>query len=401
MSGNFLKVIFDGGKRKNTSEKRFPKPLISYIFKQLDQPGELRYCYFKEFDGVDYESFLVYREQTFDALVINDLDLAGQCMIEAHAIYPNDPDLLRMQGEYYKRIGDADRALIAVNHAIRITPDDLDGYFYRAQISYDNDQMSSAIIDCKHILSHKPDDAYTLRLLAKCYLKLGEMNQAKEWFLQVLKRNSLDIEATTFLAQINSQLAAEWKKKPDKSGEQALKHIYAELGKPDWVETVKLFLLILSKRIWIYLVLLLIGFFYLSTALAEDFGQTPGALAKNYFNTVAIHSIEDLNHIHDQTIPVKAKLTKTKCLDLYADYTTDNNGKTKAIYPTFNEATGLDVNFGYVCLGYIGENAVIFTGNFDHWAKILYEPSLFQVKGSLYGASLRRSSPSCYEITEE
>ena len=47
----------------------------------------------------------------------------------------------------------------------------------------------------------------------------------------------------------------------------------------------------------------------------------------------------------------------------------------------------MDVNFGYVCLGYIGENAVIFTGNFDHWAKILYEPSLFQVKGNLYELS--------------
>ncbi|GGA05001.1 hypothetical protein GCM10008018_58690 [Paenibacillus marchantiophytorum] len=366
--------------------RRFPEQLITYIFKQLDQLWELRYSHFKAYEGVDYDRFVDYREQALDALIANDLELAGRCMTEAHAIYPDDPDLLRMQCEYYLRIGDAERALIACNHAIRVSPDELDGYYYRAQIQYSAEHYHDAIGDCEHILSRKPESLHALWLQARCYMMLGEMEHAKTRYIQVLNQNPYDFEATTGLAQVNAQLAESLMAKSEKPDKRVLAPLFKELGKPAWIGATVMFLHILLRRTWIYGLLLVIGLLFLNGTLSKDSAPYPEPLAPKAISTtqsaVEVQTQEDLRRSGQQKQNIIVGLTMVKCPDMYSDYIRDeSSGTTKAIYPGFNEVGGISPDYGYVCLGYLDDKTVIFTGNIHHWSAALYKPPLYKLKG--------------------
>ena len=362
----------------------------------MDQVGELRYSYFKKVDGIDYDAFLDYREQAFYALIDNVLERAGRCIAEAYAIYPDDPDLLRLQGEYYLRMGDKERALVAFNEAIRVNPDDLGGYLYRARILHDMGQMSAARIDCEHILSLTPDNLDARCLLVKCYMKLGDMNNAGEQVSEVLQRNPFDIEAITYSAQINVQKAAEMKKKSEAFPKSAFKDLYTEMGRPSFINRTKLFLFVLFKRTWIYLMLILFCQFIIHNAFIEKTGRTAADFAVHYLalklDSVTIDNVEGLNKDISPAITVKINLTNGKCLDMYADLQEDRNGEITKVYPSFEEAKQIglyDPNFGYVCMGDIGGQTVIFIGKLNYWAQMLYDPVIIQVQGNVYEMEIK------------
>ncbi|WP_240344357.1 J domain-containing protein [Paenibacillus sp. SYP-B3998] len=383
-----LESNFNWREEKEYLYARFPEPFITYMFRQMDQIWELRYSYFKVFEGVNYEAFLDYREQAFFALIDNDLEQVKRCMAEAYAIYPDDPDLLRIKGEYYLRIGDKDGALAAFNHAIRIHPDDYDSYLYRARILYDKTQISSAISDCEYILLGLPDHIHARCLLAKCYMKLGDREKAREQFSQVLQRNPFDIEAKAYLAQIHTDIVAEIKKKPEGYHKAEMNRLYGQLGKRSPIDTTKAVLLVLFKRTWIYLAFIIICHLILHALFVGETGQTPNDFITHYLktkvNTVKIETLEQLKGRPPGSM-IQVNLSNARCLDMYEDTRTNSRGETRKVYISFDEAEeeGLyDVNFGYVCMGQLDDKTVMFIGKVDYWSKVLWEPDI-QVRGKI------------------
>ncbi|UKS28945.1 tetratricopeptide repeat protein [Paenibacillus sp. HWE-109] len=179
--------------------KRYPNVFI-YALEDQQYATSLRYSFLADAGNIDYDAFLHYRVMALRALKDHDLQTAEEMLNKACEVFPSDPDLLRLQGEFYFRTDDLNRALIAFDHCIRIAPDDMDSYFYRSRIYYKQDKLVDAIQDLDYLLSKMPENLDMLSLLGKCYIKLGQLNQARESYHRILDIHSNDIEALVYLA---------------------------------------------------------------------------------------------------------------------------------------------------------------------------------------------------------
>jgi len=179
--------------------KHYPN-VFMYAVKDQRYATSLRYSYLADAGDIDYDAFLHYRAMALRSLKDDDLQTAEDMLNKAFEMFSGDPDLLRLQGEFYFRTEDLSRALAAFEHCIRIAPDDKDSYFYRARIYYKQDKPADAIRDLVYLLSEMPENAQLLSLLGKCHLKSGQLNRAREIYHRILDIHSNDIEALVYLA---------------------------------------------------------------------------------------------------------------------------------------------------------------------------------------------------------
>lgn len=374
-----LERNFDWRNQQDFLYDHYPEQFVKYIFRQLEQTWELGYSFFKKVEGINYDEFLRNRENAFYALIANDLEQAANDIKAAYAIYTDDPDLLRLQGEYYKRIGDLNQALKAFTNVIQITPDDLDCHFSRAQILYDMGQQLSAIESCEDILSRRPDNLDVLCLLGKCYFKLGDMENAKKLFSQVQKLSPFDIDGITYLAQINAHLSSELIKHKSKAKSQELKQIYKELRKPTFIQSIKAFLNIWMRRTWLYLLVFTILQVMLFSTLYQETGLIPIEVIKEVKTRIAYetgikkptiikisHGIYRVAHQQDR---MSINLSPVTLSDLV-----NNNQMNDPIFGPTNK---------YACIGKLKNKEVIFLVNRE-LAMQAYKNKSITFEGSVY-----------------
>lgn len=235
-----IDTLFHWSEQKEELDLHYDEEFIEYVLQQINGSREMRYDYFKKVDGLDFDQFLELREEAQNALMMNDLDAAKDYLDEAYQLYPEDPDLLLMQGEYHLRTGDTNQALNLFNQLLHLHSDDLDARMHRARIQYNLGQFTEAIEDCEHILSLKPKNTDAMSLIGKCYIELGDIENAKQRFIEVLKLDLYHIEARIYVNQITN---------PTTSG------IQPEKEKTQWIGTLIFFLLMFVRRSWIYILL--------------------------------------------------------------------------------------------------------------------------------------------------
>ncbi|WP_203364350.1 DUF1266 domain-containing protein [Bacillus sp. REN10] len=209
--------MFHWCEREKELIEEYNEELIQLLLQHINGTREMRYQFFEKIDDLDYELFLQLREEVQLALMENDLEATEDLLKEAYQLYSKDPDLLYMQGIYYMRTGHTEQALQSFNEVLSICPNDPDGLMYRARIRYDNSQFSKAVNDCKQLLSHHPKHADAMLLIVKCYLEIGEDEQAYNWadkcrkispgHLEIYSRlsQSVDPSSGTFSSEIEAE----------------------------------------------------------------------------------------------------------------------------------------------------------------------------------------------------
>ncbi|MFX0561169.1 hypothetical protein TEPIDINF_002636 [Tepidibacillus infernus] len=246
----------------------YPETFIDYLFKQISQDRGLRYSYFKENQQIDYEEYLNYRENAFMALLEKNYKSAEHYISLAYEIFPKDPELLCMKGEYYLGIKKKRKAAAVFRDAIRINPDDMEVYFYQAEILYNYNKTFQAIKLCKYILSRRSNDLEVSMLLAKLYFKLRWWHKAKKLFLSNLKINSSNMEAKNYLRHIADKFELKLKIQPlNLKLRSELKKIYVELGETEKINNLKITPMGVLKRLYhlfkiiMYTFIILIGIY--------------------------------------------------------------------------------------------------------------------------------------------
>lgn len=123
--------------RDDTEIYHYNSEFITYIRKQIEQSRPLSFSFFKPLEGVDYEKYLEYRENAQNSYSENDLYAVVNHMERAKEIYPDDPDLLRLEGEINMRTGNIDDAILIFTKLLSINSDDTDAISYRAAAYYE------------------------------------------------------------------------------------------------------------------------------------------------------------------------------------------------------------------------------------------------------------------------
>ncbi|MDF2606241.1 MAG: hypothetical protein K0S34_431 [Bacillales bacterium] len=300
--------------------QQFPESFINYVLTRGGQQWELSYRFFKNIEGIDYDTFLGNRENAFNALISNDLETAELAISSAYNIYPDDPDLLRIQGVYYIRIGDSKRALTAFSRAIKINPNDSDSQLYRARILYDLGEQSGCIESCNNLKELFIDNTEIITLQGKCYFALGELEKAKELFLEVLQREPRNIEAMIFCTQINVKIKDRLKetKTIDQTGK--LKSLEQELNIVGLIQLTVNFLKLLGKRTWLYVSIILFLISILVVTFDFVTGLSPMEIVNEVSNKISskniksevfeIKKIADIDKVPIESNKIKVNLTE-------------------------------------------------------------------------------------------
>lgn len=391
-----LEHNFNWNDKKGYLYKRYPEKFMNYLFTQINDNNGLRYCYFKEYLGIDYENFLKYREEAYEALSNNDFNYAEECIVNAQIIYADDPDLLIIKGRFYIHIGEIDKALHIFGDLIQRDSEDIYARFYRAKVLYDKGEIHNALNDCKCIEPHNFHNCDFMILFAKCYVRLDEFDKAKELLLLLLNINSLHTEAKSLLEQVNLQLIYKLRKELKRNKKYIeikfkLNDLYKELGMLENRQIISKLWRIMTKRFFVCLLILLVQVAVIHLSV-KRLGIKNTISINNMRQFMAINSeahlinnSEDINKLPAELSIVKGNIANAGFLDLYRIPTKDKNKKLTMLYLSLKEAKAKeifkDMN-GYICMGTLGDKKVIMVVNYDE-ANQIYKNKTFDFKGTL------------------
>lgn len=182
----------------------YPENFIDHLLEKVTETWGLRYEFFPK--DADMDSFIEYRDDAHVALMNNELDYAYKCLLAAQELYSDDPDLLRLLGTYFVRVGEKEQAIDAFNKLIDIYPADIDGFINRAKLTFDTGNMNQAFSDYQHILEQMPDHLQAMNGLARCYLSYNRLFEAKILFEITIEKHPHDLDSRIWLYKVNKLL---------------------------------------------------------------------------------------------------------------------------------------------------------------------------------------------------
>lgn len=186
--------------------KHFPSDFVDYLLREVRKNWELRYEFIPA-DLQDMDVFLHNRNAAQYALISNQLEDAGHYLAAAQQIFGDDPDLLRLGGEYFVRTGDMETAFNVYHRLAEMYPGEMDGFRHRAAIALQHGNIALALSDYQYILSRNADDLAALHGLAECYLALERLAEAKSLWELVIQQYPFDLDARIHLFNVNKRLA--------------------------------------------------------------------------------------------------------------------------------------------------------------------------------------------------
>lgn len=202
-----LQINFTYTEHEEYKYKSSDYNLNKYIAEQINKYKNLNYYTLERIEGVDYEKYLDYRAGAFSALADGNLNLTNTYIMQAKEIYKeDDPDLLRIEGLYYLRTYDMDKALSAFTHLLSLIPNDTEALFNRGKIYYEKYHFTQAIEDYLKLETYMEDNYEVHLILGQCYFKQDKLEEAKKHILKVLELKPYNKEANTYIDEINQQL---------------------------------------------------------------------------------------------------------------------------------------------------------------------------------------------------
>ncbi|MFL0249414.1 hypothetical protein ACJDT4_03195 [Clostridium neuense] len=391
-----LEQNFNLSQQKEYICDEYSEEFIKYIFKQLEDDNELRYCYFKKLNGVPSEAFLGYREKAFEALSCEDIEYAEECINKANSMYADDPDVLIMQGRCCVIKGNLDKALEIYNDLVQKN-DDTYARFYRAKLLYNIGKMDKALEDCKYLEKLNFNNVDFKFMSIKCYCYFKEFDKAKQLLLQLKASSSLNGEFKKLLEQVNFGIIHRLKKelKNNRNNEvikAEIDDLYKEVGRLDSRQLRKKLKWIFARSFIICFVILVVQVISVQLAMKH-------MNVKNYYSLNStlqfimfwdkgklVNSSQDIEKIIPGISNIHGKLTDAEFLSLYRIPIKDKQGKVTNVYLSYDTAKKRnlygDMN-GYLCAGTLGDKRIVAVVDFKE-ATQAYKTKTIDFCGTVY-----------------
>lgn len=182
-----LEQTFHWMEQKEQLEERYGEETTRFLMENISIRNQLGYDFFKKEVDIDYEWYLELRADAQAYLCDNQLEAAEEAMNQAFQMFTHDPDLLHLKGVYYLRKNNYNAALQMFEEKLALSPADLDGLLYRAQLYFHFKDFEKVIADCEQILAQRSDHVDGLFLIIKGYLGLNKEVEAHNWILKAIE----------------------------------------------------------------------------------------------------------------------------------------------------------------------------------------------------------------------
>lgn len=153
-----------------------------YYLSQLNEPA-LSYDGLLTLNGQQGESFVQLRDQGYRALQEQSLIEARYYLKQAYAIYDQDQDVIRLLLECELQYKHSEQALALAEKLIEIAPKQIDGYMYKANLLFSNDNYTEAASVYLHIKMYWPQNMDAKIKLAECFIYMKQEKLARKQLL--------------------------------------------------------------------------------------------------------------------------------------------------------------------------------------------------------------------------
>ncbi|MDQ0047791.1 tetratricopeptide (TPR) repeat protein [Paenibacillus polymyxa] len=331
---------------------------------------------------MDHETYFNHRELAYISLMENKLEKAGQELSLASQIFADDPDLIRLQMEFFRQSGDVNRLLEVCNHAVAISPEEMSAYLVRADLLIQLGQTENAKKDINLVLSHQPAHRVALNLAGKCYMYQKEWEKAEQVYRQLLRFYPNDPIAGMNLAEASHHLLLTTTVTKEKRY-----LLRKELGRTSLSYRLKraFYYLFSNRKKGIIALVFFVIFF--STACSRDLGMSPVSFIFNLIKPVefqVVHSADELEKAAKKGRPVRVMLNTTRYIDLHQIKSLLGEGENQYMTHSEAEEQGLFTKgVGYISVGYLGNYAVAINTNYDQ-ASDIYKNGTITLEGMAY-----------------
>lgn len=175
--------VFWSEERKHGAyiHEHFPE-FQDYYLSQLNEPA-LSYDGLLSLNGQQGASFVQLRDQGYRALQEQSLIEARYYLKQAYAIYNQDQDVIRLLLECELQYKHSEQALSLAEELIEIAPKQIDGYMYKANLLFNNDNYKEAAGVYLHIKMYWPQNMDAKIKLAECFIYIKQEKLARKQLL--------------------------------------------------------------------------------------------------------------------------------------------------------------------------------------------------------------------------
>lgn len=256
-------------KEDRSMADRYDEDWLSSVQERVQRPG-LTYSVladdFTSRDIDEIEEYFSCLETAFQALLANDLEIAGDALQEASSLYADDPERLHLQVQYEQCSGRYLDAVLSCSQGIGLQPDNMGWYRARAWNYYRNGSIEEATQDISYLLKHDPDEVSALTLLALCHREREELEAAETVLLRILEIDREDPTAHIQLIEVRRAILDQLQK--DKASAAEVEARKIQIGHLPFGRQLNLFakrivlgglgdlfrvILILVVHVWIHL----------------------------------------------------------------------------------------------------------------------------------------------------
>ncbi|WP_050182034.1 sodium/calcium exchanger protein [Domibacillus robiginosus] len=214
---------------------------LSYYQKQLGFYPALSFKEIAHQGHIEADFFLQKRERALDAFLDSRLEEAKELAEEAEAIFAEDPDLLKLQGEIHLQLKEWEQAALFYDRYLALKPNNKEAMLAVAQLAYKQKDWKQALALCTEMADLFPRDADVLSLKAKCLIKEGETGEALLLFQEIESHYPHDAESMVYSAKIYAYAKDAGRKGNGKNGLPSRRESKQKLRRSTMRERIRTF----------------------------------------------------------------------------------------------------------------------------------------------------------------
>ncbi|MEL7655540.1 MAG: hypothetical protein AAGU75_06500 [Bacillota bacterium] len=185
--------------------RHFPG-LIEYIRKQKNDQKPCNYSFGKTDAAVDFERYLLYRENAYMAYAENNLADAGVFVDKAKRIYLGDPELLLIEGKISLKSNNTDEAINIFSQILHGNPNEKEALLCRLIAHFEKGQDIQFRNDYKQLFGQNLIESELPLFIAKTFYKFEDNEKAKKWIDIAYAVKKPEKEVKTLRAQIYARI---------------------------------------------------------------------------------------------------------------------------------------------------------------------------------------------------
>lgn len=207
-----LNNYFEWTEQKEELYEKFPYNFIDYVNNRVQYTDVLNYELFENIDdNKNYDEWIEFYFKIKQELNERNLDEAKKYLESIQQLNIFHPSVEVLKIRYFISNNDIESARSIGEKLIESYPNDLDVIYSMAEIEWFQKNINEAKYLYEKVIKILPENYNSICGLADCYLELGELEKAKDYYVDLARRNHYDNYVRNKIAETNDKIIKKYK----------------------------------------------------------------------------------------------------------------------------------------------------------------------------------------------